>query len=1446
LGNIPDTVEDVLDSESIEYSLAVNHKNFDEYQAKFVDPLVVLEGKYAARYPTKSNLIKTSLYNYVTEKFPNLKNYVPAILHTKDGVNPMQMQVDKQFSTYCDFIPYETIQRASDSLLDHLTSLPTAKYIKYGKISLHSAVNGDLNIGLNGLAMNTSEGYPFIWYRPQQCSGKQWLVEKCEENNITYYKLKQQVLDRITKLEDQLDKGEIPVVFVNDLLKDELRPIEKVLQKKTRMFMCSDFAWNIIIRKYFGGFLGFIYNNCVDLEIAIGINPHGQQWSALYHRIFRQGDEGNYFAGDFGNYDKSLPYQLIMEVSSIINKWYNDEYSDIRTQIIQATYNTYHINGNVIYRTYQGNPSGTPLTTLMNSMVNCLLMRLAFNTIMGHFEKDLEFNNEVQFSCFGDDNMGSVSDKASEFCMANISMALDMFGMEYTHPNKTSDISEIFFLKRNEITYLKRSFQFNWEGSEYVSAPLEFDSILRPLCWRDSKSDVTEIKYLSDICSDIMREMVHYPKNKYYEVEKFVRQMAIDNSSLEIVIKHFDRDQLFLEIIGSDVLIRGGSAFSTPLIVESESGTSGHQNQVGTPHNLFKLAPPNHLDSTLRDGNQICTAEQNVKLQEISGEDQAAMDRVTIKQNIVHFEDKAAIDSEVLVPCEKVPDVSFGTTETLEQVLQRPVRVGTFSWTPDMTEGSFVYQLDFPSAIIQQSSFIRDKLREFSYLRCDIEISIRVNGTAFHYGKLLFAWDPCMRFMDLKYRNAVNNVYSASGNPCVLVSPTQSETMVFTVPFVFPYYYLLLNSYGMDRIANTSAYRSLGGLKTYVLNPLQQYSTAPSNPVGVSIYARMVNVSLQGPANYHEFEVTPLKPLPPAMLQPESTTGSSNYINKVKGTKKSFIQQAKRNVEAKKKSENPISEDQEQDDPTTSITSVPVTGTFARVRNVMKRLYSNLVDTSYNEPIAHECNPIDLDPYKTMVPRLFNLSNTHGLNPSTMLTLHPGASIDKHPCLMGSHPAEMDLDYVFSTPSLAQIITWGSDAISGQQITDWIPVRPGYRGPGYDTILSWASLPFHMWRGSIRVLFHITASSFHAGRLALVWVPPESGYPQQGDTLLSTLEGKAIMRVIDIKTESEVAVTFPYFSMRPWKLRTALSESARLAAPPNLGDGTVFDLYASGYFAFFVVNELTHSENPPPPVYINAFVSGGEDFQVAFPTTEKLDANSFSPTVEEVDEEMEPETFMRDEMRLADYTPMFEYSTIPDNKIIVPEVPMTINEVVSRYHLEIPTTESGLWIFNRFSSIFATFSVNAPFWIWFESIYRFRRGDFNVKLADLDDGLEPDSVVAAIQITGPRENAGEQTPWIPESLNFSNKRYLVAQGAALVQNPVSNGLEVSIPYMGTALCEVVGFCDTTDNRREQGLNVNSTAVIFNLRSGEFSHPLFAAAGDNYRLGFLVGPPARTQ
>jgi hypothetical protein len=471
------------------------------------------------------------------------------------------------------------------------------------------------------------------------------------------------------------------------------------------------------------------------------------------------------------------------------------------------------------------------------------------------------------------------------------------------------------------------------------------------------------------------------------------------------------------------------------------------------------------------------------------------------------------------------------------------------------------------------------------------------------------------------------------------------------------------------------------------------------------------------------------------------------------------------------------------------------------------------------------------------------MANTHGLNPSITLTMHPGATIDKHPCLLGSHAAEMDLDYVFSTPSLARIIPWTAESQSGVQITDWIAVRPGFRGPGYDTILSWSTLPYQMWRGSIRVMFHITASSFHAGRLALVWVPPESGYPQDGATLLSTLEGKAIMRIIDIKTESQVAVTFPYFSMRPWKLRTALNDNARLNAPPNIGDGTVFDLYASGYFAFFVVNELTHSENPPPPVYINAFVSGGEDFQVAYPSIEKLDAGAFQfVRSTDVDETMEPESFTRDEMRLGDYTPMFDYSTIPDNKITAPEVPATINEVVSRYYIKSFNATSDVILFNRFSSIFAPWTDGSiPFYLWYEAIYRFRRADFNFKIGDTQTDF---AMCAATQITAPMIDAGLEPIFIQDALGPASYESLLSQGGITVERPVSNGLEITLPYFGTSLCEITGFADMTDIRREQGLNVNSTLAAYKTNAGDASSTMYVSAGDNYRLGFLVGPPQR--
>jgi hypothetical protein len=144
--------------------------------------------------------------------------------------------------------------------------------------------------------------------------------------------------------------------------------------------------------------------------------------------------------------------------------------------------------------------------------------------------------------------------------------------------------------------------------------------------------------------------------------------------------------------------------------------------------------------------------------------------------------------------------------------------------------------------------------------------------------------------------------------------------------------------------------------------------------------------------------------------------------------------------------------------------------------------------------------------------------------------------------------------------------------------------------------------------------------------------------------------------------------------------------------------------------------------------------------------------------------------------------------------------------------------------------------------LWFEGIYRFRRGDFNFKFADVN---RDESTFVTIHQTGPNFEAGFEIPFIGKTIDNNWKRFMIAQGASVVEPPVSNGLEVALPYYGTSLCEVVGLCDTTDNRREQGLNVNSTIAYFRGSGTTIKGVFMVAAGDNYRLGFLVGPPARS-
>lgn len=155
-----------------------------------------------------------------------------------------------------------------------------------------------------------------------------------------------------------------------DCLKDELRPIAKVKEGKTRTFSIPPKDFVILVRKYFLAFAAHVYSHGGSFGSMIGMNMFGHQYDRWMTRMHEVGENG--FAGDFKRWDGSLHPSIMRAFVEIVNRWYNDgdENARVRCVLMEEMIDSYHCAGNLLYRKFQGNPSGTPLTLLLNTIAH--------------------------------------------------------------------------------------------------------------------------------------------------------------------------------------------------------------------------------------------------------------------------------------------------------------------------------------------------------------------------------------------------------------------------------------------------------------------------------------------------------------------------------------------------------------------------------------------------------------------------------------------------------------------------------------------------------------------------------------------------------------------------------------------------------------------------------------------------------------------------------------------------------------------------------------------------------------------------------------------------------------------------------------------------------------------------------------------------------------------
>lgn len=339
-----------------------------------------------------------------------------------------------------------------------LRSFPDADL--YGRILTDSEmINGTNLPHLGHFDLSTSPGFP--WKDMRKAKGK-YDYFQLEGSDIVWADtpVARQLKEAVQYREQEAEKGCRVESYWVDNLKDEILPLAKVRESKTRVFVNGPLDHTLLCRKYMGGFLGHMMRNRVENFTGPGIVESGPDWDLLYRRLSEKGN--NIIDGDHKTWDKHLPAQLMWMVKDVMDIFYGSE-SSVRDILLHEIIWTVCMFGDAVYMKRAGNVSGCYGTTsIINNVSHLILLTYMWKKAMinsGNLDKQSwsAMTHELYMNVFGDDHILAVSDKMAPFF--NMQILEKMFA-EYNMVYTTSRKGEILsgFSSLSTCTYLKRTF----------------------------------------------------------------------------------------------------------------------------------------------------------------------------------------------------------------------------------------------------------------------------------------------------------------------------------------------------------------------------------------------------------------------------------------------------------------------------------------------------------------------------------------------------------------------------------------------------------------------------------------------------------------------------------------------------------------------------------------------------------------------------------------------------------------------------------------------------------------------------------------------------------------------------------------------------------------------------------------------------------------------------
>lgn len=538
-----DNIFEELDKEP--FSAAIEH--VDAAGEKIViDPQInatsILHGNYrpvgcvkpgfAHRPPPQSKQVHSECYNQIFES-----TYDYPLLSPKDPRaigSPMVLGCTHHTNPPKDF-DESLLKEAVDVVRGSILSQVKPQRLNVGVLTREEVIVGIVDNQLyNSLEFDTSEGFPFVKFRPDGAKDKRWLFDLEEnENGFLLNGVNPILTSVMDEKQNQREAGLIPITVFTDCLKDIKVPAEKI---QPRIFSISPADFTIQFKQYYSDFMIAYQEARFNVNSAIGINVDSLEWTKMVNRLLE--NSPHFGCGDYSKFGPRLMSIVVKNAFELMNEWYelhgDAENNKIRKILAHEVMFSYHMMFNFVYMVVCGAPSGSPITTILNNIVNVIYLAYVWCFVWKRRYGTLEYTMDttgysyssffyfVMLICYGDDLIMTIREEVlAIFNPMIIQEVLALYDIKFTDACKTGTQYASLAVFDKAVSFLKRNIATHPRRTKVYLAKMDKRAIQETCNWIHKCANVRDMSIIS--CQSMLLNAHGHGPIYYENMRKQVR-----------------------------------------------------------------------------------------------------------------------------------------------------------------------------------------------------------------------------------------------------------------------------------------------------------------------------------------------------------------------------------------------------------------------------------------------------------------------------------------------------------------------------------------------------------------------------------------------------------------------------------------------------------------------------------------------------------------------------------------------------------------------------------------------------------------------------------------------------------------------------------------------------------------------------------------------------------